>query len=296
MYNHARSLLVNIDGSTSVFSDVPGDELIPPGYKKIALPTYLENIRGKLFGAKPDRAMLNYRAAQLLTLIDSTDLREYITDLDNRLTYVAGKKIPDSFFQPTISDEADSNNTKQTLILLGKPASPDVSGISYYLYQAEASLQGGADYGNLTVSRLNWPKKEVRETLYFENGLSQAVSLPYSGYSIKFREANLPTTGGSGVGYMTYNGKLENEPAGLTLEQPALFTIKGFLRPSNNFSSILSSLNNIGEPYLLQLFGTDNEEPFRTFKNCWANHPDFAYRLAGIVLAVIYRTEVLRNG
>lgn len=292
MYNHARSLLVNIDGSTSVFSDVPGDELIPPGYKKIALPTYLENIRGKLFGAKPDRAMLNYRSSQLLTLIDSTDLREYVTDLDSRLTYTTGKEIADNFFRPTVSDEADSNNTKQTLTLLGKPTNPDASGISYYLYQAEAYMQGGADYGYVTVSRLNWPKKEITETLYFENGLSQAVSLPYSGYSIKFKEENLPSVGFTATG-LTYQ---ENEPAKLTLEQPALFTIRGFLRPGNNLSSILNSVSNIGEPYLLQLFGTDNEEPFRTFKNCWATHPDFSYRLAGIVLAVIYRTEVLRNG
>ena len=91
MFNHARTLLLNISGSNNPGSSYLGEELVPADYAAITLPSYIENVRRSLFGADPDRAMLNYRIRQLLTLIAGTDLQEYITDLDSRITYTLGK-------------------------------------------------------------------------------------------------------------------------------------------------------------------------------------------------------------
>ena len=66
MFNHARTLLMNLSGDAGdlYISDYPGDEMIPADYRAVALPTYLQVVRSRLFGVTPDRAMLNYRVAQ----------------------------------------------------------------------------------------------------------------------------------------------------------------------------------------------------------------------------------------
>ena len=54
----------------------------------------------------------------------------------------------------------------------------------------------------------------------------------------------------------------------------------------------------LGEPLFLELFGVDdNAQPYATFKNLWNDHPNPMYRLGGLVLAMIYRTnEVIELG
>ena len=66
MYNHARTLLMNLSGTDEVFPEYPGDELIPAEFQKLELTTAISALRSRLFGASPDRAMLNYRTNQYL--------------------------------------------------------------------------------------------------------------------------------------------------------------------------------------------------------------------------------------
>lgn len=258
MFNHARTLLVNLSGSSGYFPDYPGDELIPVDYNQLALPTYLDVIRMRLFGANPDRAMLNYRAAQLLQMIAATELQSYITRLDPRITYKAPQDlILETLFQPKIKR---TQGTGQ-LTLLGSPISPDASGQSLYQFQVE--IAGG----DVTVQRLTFPPTTATEPVVLTGGLSQEIDLPYSGYRFRVDTAN-----------------------------PARWSIRGFLRPTFSLSEIVQSLRSVGEPHLLQLFGVANVEPYLTFRNCWDKHPEFAYQLGGLVLALIYRTEELHNG
>ena len=68
-------------------------------------------------------------------------------------------------------------------------------------------------------------------------------------------------------------------------------------KPASAITTAISPLEMLGEPVFLELFGVGNDEPYETFKNLWFDHPLPAYRLAGITLAVIYRTEEARiNG
>jgi len=257
MFNHARTLLVNLSGTSGYFPDYPGDELIPADYAQIELPTYLDIFRMRLFGASPDRAMLNYRTAQLLQLIAATELQYYVSALDPRLTYdVSRDLIHENLFQPRIKR---TQGTGQ-LTLLGSTISPDASGQSMYQFQVEI-----AD-GDVTVQRLSFPATTTTEPVVLTNSLSQIIALPYSGYSFRVNTVN-----------------------------PARWAIRGFLRPTFSLGEIAQGLRSIGEPYLLQLFGVADVEPFVTFRNCWNKHPEFAYQLGGLVLALIYRTEELRN-
>jgi hypothetical protein len=54
-------------------------------------------------------------------------------------------------------------------------------------------------------------------------------------------------------------------------------------------------LELLGEPVFLELFGAAPVEPYATFKNLWFDHPSAAHRLGGLLLALIYRTDAVRN-
>lgn len=265
MYNHARTLLINLTGSSGFISNSPGEELIPDSYSKLILPEYINSIRSRLFGANPDRAMLNYRIAQLLQIIASTDLQSYIVDLDSRITYQLNKLnlATDKIFEPVINRY--SGTSSDVLTVVGNMASPDVSGQSAYNFNIKIVSNGGT---KLQISRLTFPLQENEEILYLVNGLSPEFNLPFSNYKVRVNTTN--------VG--------------------AAWTISGFLRPTSTISEINENLKAIGEPALLSLFGTKNQEPYSTFKNCWQYHPEFAYQLSGFLLALIYRTEEIRNG
>lgn len=265
MYNHARTLLINLTGSTGFISNSPGEELIPATYSQLILPGYINSIRSRLFGANPDRAMLNYRTAQLLQVIASTELQTYVVALDSRITYQLNKLnlATDNVFDPVVNRYAGTSG--DVLTLVGDMASPDVSGQSAYNFNIKVISDGGT---KLQISRLTFPLQENEEPLYLVNGLSPEFNLPFSNY--KFRVN--------------------------TLNVGAAWTISGFLRPTSTISEINENLKAIGEPGLLSLFGTTNQEPYTTFKNCWQYHPEFSYQLSGFLLALIYRTEEIRNG
>jgi len=263
MYNYGRTLLLNLPGNDRYFANVPGDELIPSAYFAQELPNYLREFRKSLFGATPDRAMLNYRAAQLLELIQATELQQYILDLDSRLTYSSYQLqlAAPATFKPVVTQYGDEDPQK-ILTVIGTPESPDVSGTSGYDYRV--TLDGV----NIMIDRLAPPPSTTQHVLSFTAGLSDIYPLPGSGYSIR-------------VNTSTLNGG---------------WTVRGFLRPVASLNSLETAIQSLGEPLFLQLFGVTDVEPYLTFKNCWENHPEFAYRLGGLVLAMIYRTQELING
>jgi len=273
MFNHARTLLVNLDGSASYFANVPGDELIPQTFRSLELPTYLDTCRSQIFGSTPDRTMLNYRSAQLLTMIEATDLQEYVLALDPRLTYLNSSEslTGETLFEPQV--RRITGTSDNILTIIGKPIAPDSVGVCGYRYDIVvdmASSGGGFSGGggspfylqSVTVDRLTTPTASEQSPLNLTGGLGGPFDLPYSGYRFTVHP-----------------------------DDDSTWTIRGFLRPQRTLSEIDTLLRSIGEPVLIQLFGVSNEEPYLTFKNCWNNHPELAYRLGGFILAMIYRTN-----
>jgi hypothetical protein len=265
MYNHARTLLVNLTGSVGFISNAPGEELIPFDYVQLTLPGYINSIRSRLFGANPDRAMLNYRIAQLLQLIATTELQEYIVALDSRITYQLNKLnlAADKMFEPKVNKYAGL--ASDVLTLVGNAASPDVSGQSGYNFQIKIVSNSGI---KAQISRLTFPLQEEEEPLSLTSGLSPEFNLPFSSYKFRVNTVNIGSA----------------------------WTISGFLRPTATLSELMENIKSIGEPALISLFGASPQEPYTTFKNCWQYHQDFAYRFSGFLLALIYRIEEIRNG
>jgi hypothetical protein len=85
----------------------------------------------------------------------------------------------------------------------------------------------------------------------------------------------------------------ETEP--ITSGLAAAWDIQTKATPIPILTSAIASLEMLGEPAFLELFGVENVEPYLTFKNLWFDHPLPTYRLSGVVLALIYRTEELRG-
>jgi len=262
MYNYGRTLLINLAGNDSYFGDIPGDELIPAEYVPVTFPSYLRNIRDTLFGSNPDRAMLNYRAAQLLGMISSTELQQYVEELDSRITYSSYQLqlAQPLTFSPTVTQYGEKDLSK-ILTIVGKSSSPDSNGASGYNYRVTV------DGVNLVIDKLTSPTSSTQHVLSFTGGLSEPYSLPGTDYSVRVNTSTLD--GG--------------------------WTVRGFLRPTRTLPDLEQSLRSLGEPTFLQLFGVAAVEPYLTFKNCWKNHPEFAYRLGGLVLASIYRTREISN-
>jgi hypothetical protein len=265
MFNHARTLLMNISGESGFMPNYPGDELIPAEYRPAQLPGWLDVFRMRFFGATPDRAMLNYRVAEIMQTIAATELQSYVLALDPRITYSSYPKqlaLPETF-QPRVHRYAGAANDFLTLV--GSPVRPDASGRCAYNYAVKIDNIGQP---SINIDRQSFPFIETENILSLINGLSAEFDLPYSGYKVRVNTTN----------------------------PQAAWTVRGFLRPQITLAEIDRTLHSVGEPYLLQLLGVDSVEPYKTFKNCWYHHPELPYRLGGIVLAMIYRTEALRNG
>jgi hypothetical protein len=56
----------------------------------------------------------------------------------------------------------------------------------------------------------------------------------------------------------------------------------------------LAAISKIGDESLSELFPA--REPFKQFKELWAHHKLLPYKLSGVLLALIYRTEEIRSG
>lgn len=265
MFNHARTLLANVKGgNSSPGPDFLAEELIPKEFRPVDLPTYLQQIRMFLFGSRPDRAMINYRCRQFLTLIHATPLDGMIRGLDPRITYDTGEDnslfTPETF-QPQINRYA--GNPGDTLTLLGDPIAPDISGKLRYQYDVDILTPNTVE-----VKRITPQASSVITEFTMTDGLSSEILLQELGYRFKINSTNPGTS----------------------------WTVEGYLRPKWDLGQLVSLLERLQEPILLQLFGLTHEEPWDTLRNLWFDHPELPYRLAGFLLAVIYRTEEVRVG
>ncbi len=86
MVNEVRTLLLNLAGQG--FARGPGEEYSDPAFKPVALPGYLFAARVAYFGPEPDRSTLLYRVRQGLAAVHATELAEFVTANDPRITYL----------------------------------------------------------------------------------------------------------------------------------------------------------------------------------------------------------------
>lgn len=166
MINHFRTLLLN--RSAPSYSSRAGEEYIPTDFAKLTnLPTYLRNIGQALYGRTPDWLFENYRTQQYLSLIHSTELEEFVTDLDPRITYDPKET---EFFTGVFGPHSG----KAGIRFIGEPPSPDASGNSILRWKITLVDDSTADIEQIT------PIKSAFTLNYTEEPLMPGLWLQFS--------------------------------------------------------------------------------------------------------------------
>lgn len=261
MINHFRTLLINRDGDEQEQGSRLGDEYLPPNFRAVTLPGYLQSLRRILFGSSPDRVFANYRARQCMSLMHSSELVEFVLHLDPRITY----DLTDD--ELMVSDQFGITTDCPDVSILRELGMPDAIGRSLFQWRVTV-----LDSNTVSVNRQTPPASSLEHEYAFQDGLSNEIPLHGSEASVVF---------------------------GTSLTPGQSFSVRGLARPRWSLGEIAAEFAHSGAPYLNNLFGVGTplgrEEPFMTFRNLWNDHPELPYKLGGLLSAMVYQTERLRS-
>lgn len=258
MINHSRTLLINRgrDGSPP---DFPGEEFIDPDYIRRKLPPHLLRLHQLLFGQTPDRLFLNYRARQLLLVLHSTELGEFVLRRDPRVTYLPflSTDLFDAVFDANIRQFAGPD---RAFYMTGEYTADEGRGLSQQRYRLDVLADN-----TLKITRQR-PTQQITEITYsLVGGLSLPITLPGSSLSVRFPAPAVGTA-------------WQIDVAG---------------RPASDIGQLLARIEtSLGDGGVLQIFPPPYVEPIRTFKRVWEEHNSFLYRISALLLAAIEQINV----
>jgi hypothetical protein len=326
MINHARTLLLNTN-SDNYAPGTLGEEYIPT-YQPVELPAYLKTAHRILFGTDPDRVFLNYRANELMRMLHQTEFAEFIYALDPRVTYWPQNQT--EFFTPQrqVITQKISGNYETKLHIIGRPLPDNVTGRAYREYTV--TVRGAIGSETVTIvsattnERVEVPLawlKDQQPVLRLQagdpgtRGLSAPVDL-FDGF-LKAQIADAPALPAQllleeqdpilGENYLAAPFDLEPGVDPNPVSQFRRMAITGsdivsmwrllvYAKPDSALTVCMPRLEFLGEPFYLALFGVENNvEPFATFKNIWADHPNNVYRFSAFVTAMVYRINELHR-
>lgn len=272
MINHARTLLMNVAGW---FPKEIGEEFMPDNYRPVSPTPALALVRSILYGTTPDRLFLNYRTLQLMTLLHSTELEEHVLALDKRITYWPSTR--QQFFNATFGTTYVQHAGPTVQVsFLGDAVADDRVGRSQDSWAVTIPEEGVAN-----VQRVKAPRTAYAEAFTTSGGLSSPIPLVGTDLTLRISAGTAGVEGMIGA---------------------ALF-INNIGRPQLDLGELDAMLQTTVDRTMLdQIFYGDGAsviegptEPFRTFRNLWHSHPLLAYRLGGLLLGCIYRTEAIRQ-
>jgi hypothetical protein len=322
MINHARTLLLNQDKSRAHSADL-GYEYVPAEFKPAKLPQALTAVRKILFGAAPDNYFLNYRCRELLSYIHQTELAEFIYRFDPRVTYWPETAKP--FFESS-SKRVSITQTygePQRLTVAGELFAQPAIGRSTNSYLVSLTADNTAETLEVAVRHLGQRQDAAIQTAQIVEPMATPVlALPQTGLNLKVNLLNTTQTYSrilteeNGILVIeaydaTVGGRLLLETPGLVSNDDAplefrmantdnkqlqaQWLVETKANPAPVITTAFPALEMLGEPTFLEIFDVAPAEPYATFKNLWFDHPLPAYRLSGVVLALIYRTEEARG-
>ena len=300
MINHARTLLLNYSAANAIGRGSAA-EYVPNNFSPVKLPNALEIVRRTLFGVSSaaNDAVL-FRVRELLRYIHETELGDYIYALDSRVTYwpETSTSALAALQQIYVRQTA---GVKQTLAVGGSlnNTSPRTNTLEQYIvtltdtdFSARSTtssepttsvvLSGGL------IPALRLPATSLKVV---PNGLSALAPPEFSAAATELDDILIFED------YATPNVIADESAEAGTPEAAtdAVWSVTVLSRPQSAITTLLPILEMLGEPVLLELFGVADIEPYVTFKNLWFDHPLPVYRLAGFVLALIYRTDSIRK-
>lgn len=255
MFNHYRTLLANLAPDAVGLAE----EKIPAGFAPVRLPDAVTGFRRVVFGATPDRAMVNYRCRQLMAAVHASPLAEWVTKLDPRVAYA----LPAPLLEIGPPAVVQTAGTPTGLSVLGTPAAPDDHGVMRLAFEIDV-----LSTTTVSVYRHVHPlSKTILEYALGAGGVSQLLPLTGAGYSFR----------------------LSTDDPGTT------WAVAGHLRPTRDPGELVASLESLGDAHLIELFGLEKGEPWETLRRVWRQTRETPLRLAAITTAAVYRTEEARS-
>lgn len=264
-----------------------GEQAVPPAYRAVSVPTYLQTIRTQLFGTAPDRSFLNYRLAQYMALLSATELQQYVLKFDPRITY----KNADLSALYNASAFTPLTTGPLGLAVIGTPGAPDPSGQMYYNFDITVTSSNTVKVHQNNPSAQDWIYNYTVSGSY-----ANPLPLGDSGYSFIMPEQPsryVSTYFSPGYWHSPYWLAPNWLPQDMTGSD---WNVSFNLRPQWDCGQILVSLHNCGEPTLIQLFGDAPAQPMLTYDNLFDLNPELPYALGGILLATATQTNNLLAG
>jgi hypothetical protein len=258
--NQLRSVLLNENGTNNPGPAFVGEEYVDSTFMAKTITDELLAVY-RLFFSNADRAMKNYRLHELMSVIHSSELVTYATNLDTRITYWPATN--NSIFT-SIFNSPDINQLAGTAAL--------------YLYGVNGPVPGTERiYNSYTVTVTDGSHVQVVwET--DPNGLSSLIS----SYSISSGVSNVIALQGGPLSF--------NFQSGIG----ASWRVVWIAKPQRSLADVGVQLqNDFTSDLQLVLFGANPIEPYLTFKNIWLNHPSRLYKIVGVALALAYRINDL---
>jgi hypothetical protein len=261
MINHVRTLLLN-PALPGVSSHYVGDEFVPEGYGQLSIPSKFDRVRKIVFGPAADRWMMNYRLAEIMTMLHTTELEEFVLEFDPRVTYWPPTKrgIFDAAFGVTVVPE---HSTAGSYATIQEIVQESVSGQLYEEWHV--TVGAGSTF---TIRRNSKPISTTTGSFTLTGGLSEGILLQGSNLLIR----------------------LENPSSGDS------YLVKSLKRPQHDLAAVAEQLRTgMGAETQAELFYRTSE-PFKTFSNLWFDHDQLAYKFGGLILALAHHLDELRTG
>jgi hypothetical protein len=289
MINHIRTLLLNENGSNKPGYAFSLEEYVPDDFKADTLVFGCKKIWNVLFGTSPDRAYKNWRLFQLSRLAESSDLLEYWSKFDSRLTHFNKPKVDRSLeygrvqvnragdnhasIVYTVSERgltvdntlSEPNQVVDPEIigvnLSGRPIADDTRGrcLSYWKLSLDMSNE-------LEVTNINEPNIYESYILTFSSNLSQQINLHGSGIIVQFR----PVAASSS------------------------WVLDAVAAPAMDLGTVLANLDILSDTDTDFIFSGAFPE-YSVFKSYWKENKDSAERLSAITLALGYKIAETRG-
>jgi hypothetical protein len=316
MINHARTLLMNIHPKRANYADTgfTGYEYVPADFVPVRLPAAVNTVRNVIFGSNPDGLFCGLRAQELLSYVHETEFAEYVYALDKRVTYWPEMKEPRQLLDKQKIIVSQTRGDARRLTATGVLSASLSSGVAFRSYSVVLGQQTEDDVFVVHAKMLEPPYTLVTTPVSFPN--VPPIVLPQSAVTIKIAEnilraipQYLLTETENNIliehfGELT-TGSLLLETDGLPQSAfsadlnlstvIARWQVSTRTKPAPVITTLLPTLEMLGEPVFLELFGVKQTEPYATFKNLWFDHPNAVYRLIGLTLALIYRAEEARK-
>lgn len=280
MINHARTLLMN--RADNDFDRI-GEEIVDPTFRPLSdteMPSGAIAIRRVLFGPEPDAEMLNYRCRQLLVLVHATELADYLLALDPRVTYdLADTQLgDDALFLPVVREYVPTSANVRLSYIDGFGTAPDTSGVLRTGWNLSiVSVNSGPLRTRISAQPMGSNVHVGAE--YHDLNLTAGYSTPaftLAGTTLRLRVNWLadPLTNADGTWHLWLR-----------------------TRPQRTIPELETALQGLGTP-VLDIFGVGTavgaSEPYVTLWRLWREHPISAYRMASLVVALVYQMNRVR--